>query len=148
MATTNNTDGIRPVTHSNAFPPAAAARIAGSLLNRHSPHEIAEAIEILLDVLDLMGGDPDVELNGDEEEPCGDETDAAWMEWHTMRGSAKRGANFAGRHEDDEEDGEDCDGFENEPLFDRRQCAKLNAMYGDGPGGGLLVDSDCGHDGS
>jgi hypothetical protein len=40
--------------------------MAASLLNRHSPHEIAEAVEVLVDVLDLMGGDPDVEANGDE----------------------------------------------------------------------------------
>jgi hypothetical protein len=53
------------LTHPH-FPPAAAGRIAASLLNRHSPHEIAEAIEVLVDVLDLMGGDPDAETNGDE----------------------------------------------------------------------------------
>ena len=44
--------------------------------------------------------------------------------------------------EDDEENNEDCDAFENEPLFDRRQCALLNRRFGDGPGGGRLPDSD------
>lgn len=43
------------------FPPAAAAHIAGRLLNRHSPGEIAQAIEVLLDLLDCIGGEPDLE---------------------------------------------------------------------------------------
>lgn len=49
-----------------SFPPSAAALIAARLLNRHSTSEIGHAIEILMDVLDLMDGDADVELNGDE----------------------------------------------------------------------------------
>lgn len=44
-----------------AFPPAAAALIASRLLGKHSAGEIGAAIEILIDVLDLMGGDPDRE---------------------------------------------------------------------------------------
>lgn len=60
-------DSARVILPSD-FPPAAAARMAASLLNRHSPHEIAEAIEVLVDVLDLLGGDPDLDLNGDEQD--------------------------------------------------------------------------------
>jgi len=79
---------IRPVQ----FPPAAAARIAGKLLNRHSAHEIAEAIEVLVDLLDLLGGDPeaepatwpedfraiDFECLPDDSEAVGDEQDISW----------------------------------------------------------------------
>lgn len=57
----------------NQLPPAAVALISARLLNKHSAHEIAEAIEILIDVLDLLGGDPDVEANGDEEDGTGAE---------------------------------------------------------------------------
>lgn len=64
---------IRPA----AFPPAASARIAAKLLNRHSPHEIAEAITVLIDVLDLIGGDPDAE-DDDPLEANGDERDMSW----------------------------------------------------------------------
>ena len=64
---------IRPA----AFPPAASARIAGKLLNWHSAHEIAEAITVLIDVLDLMGGDPDAE-ESDPPEANGDERDMSW----------------------------------------------------------------------
>lgn len=51
----------------NHFPPAAAALIASRLLNKHSAHEIAEAVEVLIDLLDLIGGDPDAE----EDDPPG-----------------------------------------------------------------------------
>lgn len=87
----------------DGYAPARAARMASLLLNRHSPQEIADAIEILVDVLDMMGGDPETEDNGDAE-LTGDERDSAWVEWHTMRGSQKRGPNIMDRHEDDEDD--------------------------------------------
>lgn len=45
----------------HTFPDAAAARAAGKLLNLHSPAEIAAAIEVLVDLLDALGGDPDDE---------------------------------------------------------------------------------------
>ena len=87
------------------FAPARAARLASLLLNRHGPREIADAIEILVDVLDMMGGDPDIELNGDEQDANGDELgDQAWVEWHTMRGASKRGPNILAGQEDDEDD--------------------------------------------
>lgn len=66
MATVPLSPESAHVIQSSHFPPAAAGRMAAALLNRHSPHEIAEAIEVLVDVLDLMGGDADTEANGDE----------------------------------------------------------------------------------
>ena len=65
------------VIYPDRFPPAAAARIAFKLLNRHSPNEIADAIEIMMDVLDFMGGDPDAE-DADPAEATGDERDLSW----------------------------------------------------------------------
>lgn len=50
------------------FPPAAAARVCAELLNRHSPHEIASAIEVLIDLQNLMEGDPDAETEGLEDD--------------------------------------------------------------------------------
>lgn len=55
------------LTHGR-FPPAAAARICAELLNRHSPHEIACAIEILIDLRDIMEGDADAETEGLEDD--------------------------------------------------------------------------------
>jgi hypothetical protein len=63
---------------------------------------LAAAVEVLVNEIDLIDGDTDLEPI-DEREPDGDETDAAWIEWHTMRGSQKRGPNIAGDHEDDED---------------------------------------------
>lgn len=47
--------------------PARAARMASLLLNRHSQQEIADAVEILVDVLDMLSGDPDLE----DDDPSG-----------------------------------------------------------------------------
>jgi hypothetical protein len=55
------------LTHGR-FPPAAAARICAQLLNRHSPHEIACAIEILIDLRDIIEGDPDAETEALEDD--------------------------------------------------------------------------------
>lgn len=60
-----------------AIPPAASARIAGKLLNRHSAHEVTEAITVLIDVLDLMDGEPDAG-ESDPLEGNGDECDMSW----------------------------------------------------------------------
>ena len=133
MADADLTGGIRPVTYPSQIPNAAAARIAGKLLNRHSPHEIAEAVEVLIDVLDMLGGDPDAELGGDEQDASGDESDYSVAGWTPGR----HGAPCEDDEDDDpaEEDNEDCDDrSEGEPMFGRRDCARLNRMYGDGPG--------------
>ncbi len=60
-------------TIANELPPAAVALVAARLLNKHSAQEIADAVEILIDVLDLTSGDADVEANGDEEDGDGAE---------------------------------------------------------------------------
>lgn len=111
------------VIGADRFPPAAAAHIAGKLLNYHSPGEIAQAIEVLLDLLDLMGGDPeaepitwpedvravDRERLPDDSEAAGDEADAAWIEWQSLPSATRRAGGHGGVHsEDDEEDDEDC----------------------------------------
>jgi len=105
------------------FPPAAAARIAGKLLNRHSAQDIAEAIEVLIDLFDLMGGDPEAEPRTwpedaravdcgqlpDDTEAAGDEADAAWIEWQSLPSATRRAGGHGRVHpEDDEEDDEDC----------------------------------------
>jgi len=55
------------VIHPQAFPDVRAARLASALLSRHSAGEIADAIEVLIDVLDALGGDPD----GEDDDPAG-----------------------------------------------------------------------------
>lgn len=111
-------------TIAQGIPPAAASRMAAKLLNRHSPHEIAEAIEVLIDMLDLIGGDPDLEgeCSEDEVSRCtdvglpvpsdkpgcdiADTGENAWAEWHT-RGRHKLaigGYEIAAGHEDAEDD--------------------------------------------
>lgn len=57
----------------NSLPLPAVARVASLMINRHSPGEIAAAIDILMDLLDFVGGDPDTESNGDELDGSGAE---------------------------------------------------------------------------
>ena len=98
----------------HTFPPTRAHSLAAALLKRHSPQEIADAIEVLIDVLDALGGDPDLEDNNDREATDGDDKDVGWPEWDQLRAKDKR-AGFArptlaagnGCHamtEDDEDD--------------------------------------------
>lgn len=76
------------------MPPAPAVM---AILDRFNRDEIGHTIEVLVALLDVWDGDPDAEPNGDER-------DAAWIEWDTMRGSQKRGPNIATDHEDTEDD--------------------------------------------
>ena len=103
--------------------------------------QIAAAAQALIDLLDAAGGDADLEPNGDELD--GDRAEDEFGDLLTYAAGA--GCPIS---DPPEEDAEDCSGFEDEPLFDRSQCAMLNRMFGDGPGGGSALDSDLGGDGS
>jgi hypothetical protein len=112
---------------------------------------LTAAIDTLVHVLDLMDGDPDLEPI-DEREPDGDEADAAWIEWHTMRGAAKHGANACGWNEDDEDSDppEDDDGggdcTDDEPGFDPLSRHEANVLgrriYGGGAGCAINGDRE------
>jgi hypothetical protein len=102
------------------------ATIASRLLSRHSPHEIAEAIEVLVDVLDMLGGDAEAEDATDAEDDfahsplalryakpgpgcaIADADEGSWVEWHTVPSTLRRhglpGSGLALHHEDAEED--------------------------------------------
>lgn len=119
---------------------------------------ITRSIEVLVGLLDLIDGNPDVELNGDEHDSDGDEKgDQAWIEWGTMRGSQKGGPNILAGHEDDE----DADpGEEDDPSGQCDEdgintnltaqwatgagCTISDAPEDDDPGGGNVTDE--GHD--
>lgn len=45
----------------NPLPLPAVGRVAALLIERHSPTDIANAIDVLVDLLDFLGGDPDLE---------------------------------------------------------------------------------------
>jgi len=98
MATATADSMPGAVIYPDRFPPAAAARLAGKLLNRHSPHEIAEAVTILIDVLDLIGGDPDAQ----EDNPLEADGDELDMSWPNRIAQHRIGPNMG--TEDDEED--------------------------------------------
>jgi hypothetical protein len=85
------------------------------------------AREVLVDVLDMLGGDPDLEnatdleddhtlsphaLGSDEGPGCGvsDKGENAWVEWHNLRAPQKGGHMIASDNEDDELAGDETDG--------------------------------------
>lgn len=102
-----------------------------------------EMIEQGIALLDFLQGDIDLEDATGAEDA---------FEEHEARigyqGPGDHVADPGGTENEDEDDDprerddEDCDGFENEPLFDRAGCNRLNRLYGEGPGGGVLLDSD------
>jgi hypothetical protein len=136
------------------FAPARASRIAAALLNKHSPHEISEAIELLIDVLDLIGppdedaGDLAAVADGlpgdvaDTEPDCDAKGDQAWVEWHTMHGNRKkRGQNLLASQEDDEEDDAPEQDDESGQCDEDGINCSAGSTYDQGPGC-ILSDPD------
>jgi len=95
--------------------------------------------EMIHDTLNRIEGDCDLEL-AEPLEPDGDEADAAWIEWTTMRGSQKRGPNIAD-HEDDEDD--DPSGQYDEDGVNTGLCALMAGS----PGCEISDPGGCEHDG-
>ena len=134
-------------------------------------------ITVAIGLLDVLDGDPDTEtITNVEDEgidpllaegagpgcPVADGGDAAWIEWHRMRGSQKDGPNLTGNifgrsGEDDEDDdpAEDDDGggdcTDDEPGFDGLSRAQANLLGSCDNGGGagcpLADPGGCEHDG-
>ena len=104
MATRHIGTASAPVTLPGTIPPAPAVM---AILDRFNRDELGNTIEVLVALLDIWDGDSDGEEGGDDEplRANGDSDDAAWVEWHAMRGSQKRGPNvLVGSTEDDEDD--------------------------------------------
>lgn len=78
-----------------------------SILRRYDRPRVEAVIELAIAMLDAADPDPDIELNGDEEERSGDEEPGAYAEWSSLLPARRRAGacviNACG-HEDDEED--------------------------------------------
>jgi hypothetical protein len=101
------------VINPNRFPPAAAARVASRMLDRFNRDELSNAIEVLVTMLDVWDGDPDLETTGDDEPDDDAKGDTSWTEWHT-RGRHKDNPGLHDRRgyqlrEDDEDDDPDSE---------------------------------------
>ena len=127
--------------------PLLPAVIASRLLSRHSPHEIAEAIEVLFDVLDCLGGDPDAEDATDVEDDhslsplalqyaargpgcaIADGGDISATEWHT-RGRFKLSPGITGKDgvtvSEDAEDDDPAEEDDDDSAVDDRPCDDVN----------------------
>lgn len=104
------------------------------ILDRFNRDELGNAIEVLVALLDIWDGDPDAE-DDDPAEAAGDEKDAAYVEWHTMRGSQKRGPNILPTQNEDDEDDDPAE--EDDPQGERSED---EISCGPGHWGGLYSD--------
>jgi hypothetical protein len=145
------------VTMAAKSPPMpAVARI----LARYDRPSLEAFIAIAIDLADTMDvpTDPDEPdftprsdgMPGDplDHEPPGDENDAAWVEWHALRGSQKHGPNMNVGEEDDERGGDehDHDGTEDDnPYIGTR--AMQRSHCGDGAGCPISEPGGDEHDG-
>ncbi len=89
---------------------------------RHDRETLEAFLSVAIDLLDLVDGDPEAETGNDLEDDftlspmaaayggdgpgcaISDQDAGAYVEWHTMRGSQKRGSNILAGQEDDEDD--------------------------------------------
>lgn len=104
---------------------------------------LGATIDTLIAVFDAVAGDPELEDGGDDE-LTGDESDAAWTEYHT-RGRNKLASGTQepfDDHEDAELGGDETDGNGAED----EACAYF-ALLGSGPGC-KISDPDAEHDGA
>jgi hypothetical protein len=140
------------------IPPAVVMR----LLSRYEREQLAGFIAVAIDLLDLGDGDTDVEGECSEDEisrcpdmgaqflPGGpgcnisDGGDTAWIEWHNMRGSQKRGPNITGNpvgvFDEDEEDDDPAGQYDED-------CYTGPAPKGEGAGCSIADPGGCEHDG-
>jgi hypothetical protein len=144
------------VTMPGTLPPMpAVARI----LSRFDRDQLAGFIAVAIDLADAMDPDPDLEDATDLEDDhalsphaidfgsdgpgcsLSDQDAGAWVEWASMRGAAKRGANFTIGAEDaeDEEGGGDDAQSEDEPGFDPAHRRWANRA---GHGAGCKISDD------
>lgn len=98
--------------------PAVFSRLLSGL----SRTELEAVVSVGIDLMNMTDGDPDLEDATDAEDDftlsdmalgfggrgpgceASDQDAGAYVEWHTMRGSQKRGPNVLAGHEDAEED--------------------------------------------
>jgi hypothetical protein len=130
MATNPIGPGFAPVTLPNHFAPMPAVMRTLAKFDRKS---LEGFISVAIGLLDVVDGDAELEENGDLE-PTGDESDAAWIEWHT-RGRHKRTGIIAEPFTDNEDD--EAEGIEDDFIQHR----------GDFGAGCPIADPDNEHDG-
>lgn len=124
------------------------------ILSRFERQQLQGFIEVAIELLDVIDGDEDVEMNGDELDgtgaeddfmdhepngpgcPVADRAEYSYPEWHS-RGRRKEPLGPRLSHEDEEDDDQDCGQDEGEPDYRPRPWLT------DGPGC-MISDPDKG----
>ena len=107
------------VLHNHPFsspPPAAVMRV----LSRFDRPRLEAFVAVAIDLLDTFDGDADLEPNGDDE-PTGDEQDAAYVEWSCRPHRQRAKPNLMLGQEDDEQDDWDEDSHDREAIDEREE---------------------------
>lgn len=110
------------IRHPAALPPMPAVQRVLLRYARHDRETLEAFLSVAIDLLDLVDGDIDREDATNLEDDfalsamatdyaasgpgcsISDQDAGAYVEWHTMRGSQKRGPNILAGQEDDEDD--------------------------------------------
>lgn len=122
MANTDLRADSALVTIPNRLPPMPAVQRVLLRYARHDRETLEAFLSVAIDLLDMVDGDIDREDATDLEDDfalsamatdyaasgpgcsISDQDAGAYVEWHTMRGSQKRGPNILAGQEDDEDD--------------------------------------------
>ena len=73
------------------FPASPPLIAVARVLGRFDRSTLEAFLTVAVELLDVADGDADLEENADREASDGDDQDQAWIEWHAMHGSQKRG---------------------------------------------------------
>lgn len=84
------------------------------MLSRYDRAKVKAFVEISISLLDLMDGDADSESNGDDE-PTGDELDAAYTEWRPRRPRFRADGSIVETFTDSEDDEDDDASEDDDP---------------------------------
>ena len=133
-----------------AFPASPPLIAVARVLGRFDRSTLEAFLTVAVELLDVADGDADLEDNADREASDGDEQDAAWIEWHAMHGSQKRGHNRLAGEEDDEDDDPPEDDDSDRCLAGEDRIVGGPALYADAMGFSsrpnlycLGMDEDC-----
>ena len=133
-----------------AFPASPPLIAVARVLGRFDRSTLEAFMTVAVEMLDLADGDADLEENADREASDGDAQDQAWIEWHAMHGSQKRGHNRLAGQEDDEDDDPPEDDDSDRCLAGEDRIVGGPALYADAMGFSsrpnlycLGMDEDC-----
>lgn len=112
-------------TNVPSIPSATPATPVAEILARLDRTKLATFAQVAIDILDIMDGDSDFELGGDDEprRADGDTEDPTYAEWTSLRGKQRGECFWVSDRDDDEEDDFGEDSHDQEAIDEREECS-------------------------